>query len=150
MSYSNGTELVNNTHTAADYFVKFLEGFFTNRKELAKTKFYIFGESYAGHYIPAIAAAFLRSDALKLANFVGIAIGDGWTLPFDQVAYYGSYLYAAGIVDDYRRDLFRTEVSKSQSAILAKDYVTATYLFDDVSGGDDYDRVTGGMSPYNI
>lgn len=73
---------MNNTDSAAEYFVKFIQEFFTGKKEFAKNKFYIFGESYAGHYIPAITAALIKSDALKLTNFKGVAIGDGWTNPF--------------------------------------------------------------------
>ena len=56
-SYNNGTDKVNNSRTAADHFVIFLQNFFKNNPSfgLSQNPLYLAGESYAGHYIPAIA-----------------------------------------------------------------------------------------------
>jgi len=48
---------------------------------------YIFGESYAGHYIPSFTRALINS--IKPLNFKGIGIGNGLTKAVDQVSYYG-------------------------------------------------------------
>lgn len=48
---------------------------------MAKTRFYIFGVSYGGHYVPGLGAALLGSDLLKNINFEGIGVGNGWTDP---------------------------------------------------------------------
>ncbi len=69
---------------------------------------YITGESYAGHYIPAFAlklmdnVTFLNETKIVLE---GIAIGDGWTDPYDQVNHYDSYLYSVGVVSNRMRDV---------------------------------------------
>jgi hypothetical protein len=34
----------------------------------------------------------------------GIAIGDGWTDPYNQINFYDSYLYSVGIVSNKFRD----------------------------------------------
>lgn len=45
-----------------------------------RRRFYITGESYAGHYIPAIGHALLKQPIQGL-NFQGVAIGNGWVDP---------------------------------------------------------------------
>jgi len=50
----------------------------------SNTPLYIFGASYAGHYIPNIANAIITHNAQKGAVQIplkGIGIGDGWTDP---------------------------------------------------------------------
>ena len=60
----------------AENFYKFLLKFLTKYPEYNKRSLYITGESYAGHYIPAI-ADFLVSHADPTINFRGAAIGNG-------------------------------------------------------------------------
>ena len=62
---------------------------------------YLFGESFAGVYIPMLATAILASNdaggppvALK-----GIGIGDGWVDPELQQQTYGQFAYAHGLLD---------------------------------------------------
>jgi carboxypeptidase C (cathepsin A) len=61
------------------FMIKFLEKY----PKLQGKDFYITGESYAGHYIPAIAHyfQFLHKDDLKI-NFKGLAIGNGLVDPY--------------------------------------------------------------------
>lgn len=61
------------------------------------------GESYAGHYIPAIADYFTVLNAKplpkgdRILRIVGLAIGNGWSVP--RVQYnYGNYAYNIGII----------------------------------------------------
>jgi carboxypeptidase C (cathepsin A) len=49
--------------------------------KLKTNPLYIFGESYAGHYIPAFARIIFQDDKLNFINYKGIGIGDGWTGP---------------------------------------------------------------------
>jgi len=63
----------------------FLIGFLEKYPQLEDKDFYITGESYAGHYIPAIshALAFEYKDKVKL-NLKGLAIGNGLVNPLLQ------------------------------------------------------------------
>jgi serine carboxypeptidase-like clade 2 len=48
----------------------------------ARSDLYIAGESYAGHYVPTLAATILAGNALGPANTLnlkGILIGNAWT-----------------------------------------------------------------------
>jgi serine carboxypeptidase-like clade 2 len=91
-SYSNTSAdmRVGDAHTAKDmrtFLVRFLERY----PALASADMYISGESYAGHYVPTIAAAILDGNAgltpgePGYVNLKGIAIGNAWTDPgFDN------------------------------------------------------------------
>jgi cathepsin A (carboxypeptidase C) len=77
----------------------FLQIFLATYKKFAESKFVITGESYAGHYIPAIAHQIQENNnGLKSSNpkellhinLVSVAIGNGLTDPKIQYAYYGT------------------------------------------------------------
>jgi cathepsin A (carboxypeptidase C) len=69
----------------------FLQGFYEQFPQYQSTDFYIFGESYAGHYVPAIAHKIWQSnkDGQGLhIPMAGIAIGNGLTNPQEQYKWY--------------------------------------------------------------
>jgi len=82
------------TQVAGDFFT-FLTAFFNKYPQYVNSPFYITGESYGGHYVPAIASYILTKGGV---NLKGIAIGNGWTDPLIQAASYGPYLYANGLI----------------------------------------------------
>jgi len=68
--------------------IKFLEKF----PQLQGKDFYITGESYAGHYIPAISHNFLFKNKENLKfNFKGMAIGNGLVNPYLQYPEYNTF-----------------------------------------------------------
>ncbi|KAG6005766.1 hypothetical protein E4U21_007717 [Claviceps maximensis] len=80
----------NNTNTssaAAEDMYALLTLFFHQFPEYAKQDFFIAGESYAGHYIPAIAHEIL-SHKVRNINLKGLAIGNGLVDPLIQYSYY--------------------------------------------------------------
>jgi carboxypeptidase C (cathepsin A) len=78
---------VTNTEASAVFFAEFLAQFYTQYPKLKSNALYLFGESFAGHYIPAIGVKILASEKLKDVMFTGVGIGDGWTSPINQVPY---------------------------------------------------------------
>ena len=51
-------------------------------------------------------------------NLEGIAIGDGWTDPYNQINQYDSYLYSVGVVASKFRDTltwFQTQAIQNQA-----------------------------------
>nr|KYP68585.1 Serine carboxypeptidase-like 49 [Cajanus cajan] len=65
----------------------FLQEFFKTHPEFVKNDFYITGESYAGHYIPALAYRINQANKQNLGihiNLKGLAIGNGLTNPAIQ------------------------------------------------------------------
>nr|AFD28280.1 serine carboxypeptidase [Holotrichia oblita] len=71
---------------------EFLEKFIYLYPELRDRPFYIAGESYAGHYIPAVAYHLNKYPVQGLA-LTGIAIGNGWVDPIKQYPAYAEYAY---------------------------------------------------------
>jgi hypothetical protein len=57
--------------------------FFELYPQYSTQPFFIFGESYAGHYIPVLASYLLAQPALG-ARLKGVGIGDGWVDPTIQ------------------------------------------------------------------
>ncbi|QCE07900.1 serine carboxypeptidase-like [Vigna unguiculata] len=86
----------------------FLQAFFAEHPEYAENDFFITGESYAGHYIPAFAARVHRGNKAKEGihiNLKGFAIGNGLTDPAIQYKAYADYALDMGIIQktDYDR-----------------------------------------------
>lgn len=93
---------VKNEQEATAQLLKGLEHFFELYPDYANNELYIFGESFAGRYIPMLAQAILalNSDAQKtIINLRGIGIGDGWVAPLLQEATYGDYAYTHGLIN---------------------------------------------------
>lgn len=72
---------------ASDMYI-FLQIFYKTFPTLAKVPFHISGESYAGHYVPTVAAEIVRYNNQRLAPYFiiplkTIMIGDGFVSPMD-------------------------------------------------------------------
>ncbi|GMF56839.1 unnamed protein product [Phytophthora fragariaefolia] len=78
-----------NEDNVAENIYWFLQGFLARHPELQGREFFISGESYGGHYVPA-AAYFISKqnrqtpDGAILINLQGISIGNGCTNPAIQ------------------------------------------------------------------
>ncbi|KAI3751529.1 hypothetical protein L2E82_22617 [Cichorium intybus] len=87
----------------SDDLYDFLQAFFTEHPELVDNDFYITGESYAGHYIPAVAARVHQGNKNKEGihiNLKGFAIGNGLTDPAIQYKAYTDYALDMGIITE--------------------------------------------------
>jgi cathepsin A (carboxypeptidase C) len=74
----------------AEDFFTFLQGFVKAFPQYADRDFYLTGESYAGHYIPAMSAKIVRKGGLPL-KFKGIAIGNGLVSMYHQYPDYATF-----------------------------------------------------------
>jgi carboxypeptidase C (cathepsin A) len=93
-SYNRG-KLVTDTYEASLHFTNFLHNFLSEWNFL-ENPLYISGESYAGHYIPSF-ARFLMANVSLGINLRGVMIGDGYLDPVNQMNFYDSMTYTAGI-----------------------------------------------------
>lgn len=81
------THYARNERMVAENFYRFLIKFLATYPSLSGRDLYITGESYAGHYIPAIADFIVQHPDSNL-NLKGVAIGNGWVDPYDQYPAY--------------------------------------------------------------
>ena len=93
--FSEGDADSGEAEVAAD-MLGFLEAFFKALPQYNKN-FFIFGESYAGHYIPAIASllhSYNKKSSPPLAiDLKGVGIGNGLTAPSEQYKWYPLMAY---------------------------------------------------------
>ncbi|KAM7279636.1 hypothetical protein ACFE04_006770 [Oxalis oulophora] len=91
---SNDGQIPTDEVGVTDDLYEFIQEFFSKHKQFAKNDFYITGESFAGHYVPAFAERVRRGNKAKEGihiNLKGIAIGNGITDPAIQYAAYPDY-----------------------------------------------------------
>ncbi|CAF2126983.1 unnamed protein product [Brassica napus] len=95
----------------SDDLYDFLQAFFAEHPTLANKDFYITGESYAGHYIPAFAARVHKGNRanegvhVNLKAFLqGFAIGNGLTDPAIQYPAYPDYALEMGLITQAEHD----------------------------------------------
>jgi len=91
-SHSGIPSLSTNEEEVAENMAQFMIKFLEKYPQLEGKDFYITGESYAGHYIPAIAHnfEFKNKEALKM-NMKGVAIGNGLVDPYLQYPQYDTF-----------------------------------------------------------
>merc|ERR1712166_213356 len=90
VGFSSGLGTHNEAGVASNMYT-FLQGFYEKFPQYQKTPFYIFGESYAGHYVPAISHKIWENNKASEGIHVplaGIAIGNGLTNPEEQYKWY--------------------------------------------------------------
>uniref|UniRef100_A0A7S0C631 Carboxypeptidase n=1 Tax=Proboscia inermis TaxID=420281 RepID=A0A7S0C631_9STRA len=98
VGYSYGAKNDNNEEMVGEDAYYFLQSFIQTHPEYASNPLFIVGESYGGHYAPAIAHhIFLgnqeldnndSSSTVKQLNLAGVAVGNGMTEPNIQFKYH--------------------------------------------------------------
>jgi carboxypeptidase C (cathepsin A) len=89
----------------ADDVLDFLLEFLDAKPHLAASPFFVTGESYAGHYIPAVAARIAEHNASEARTTApialrGLAIGNGLTEPAIQYGAYADFARDAGLISN--------------------------------------------------
>ena len=70
---------------------------------------FLFGESYAGHWVPALGALILKENAQIAVTgnlylpLAGAGIGDAWTDPINQIVGNADFAYAVGLINEEQR-----------------------------------------------
>ena len=128
--------------------VQFMNAWIDAHPEYRSRDLFVFGESYGGHYVPAVAAALHAAhgkDEAPFVNLQGVAIGNGLTNPYIQYAYYpqmaNSNTY--GIQSVSNETLAEMELAVEPCLDLIKacaptDADVNTVLIDDMACGEAY------------
>lgn len=97
-------DLVTDEDEVAKGLHNFLLQFVKENPEFEGREFFITGESYAGHYIPAISYELVTKGSDLNLDFKGAAIGNGWVDPYHQYPAYADYAHENHLIND---DTFR-------------------------------------------
>eukprot|EP01089_Gocevia_fonbrunei_P001131 TRINITY_DN1106_c0_g1_i4.p1 TRINITY_DN1106_c0_g1~~TRINITY_DN1106_c0_g1_i4.p1 ORF type:complete len:345 (+),score=89.25 TRINITY_DN1106_c0_g1_i4:146-1036(+) len=106
----------------------FLQGFLDRFPQYRHLPFFITGESFAGHYIPATAAHIIHQNEHTnepKINLKAIAIGDGLIDPLATAQSWGPYAYANGLINFDQYKQVQALVPQCQEDINEKKYDAA-------------------------
>jgi cathepsin A (carboxypeptidase C) len=85
----------NETEVGNDLY-KFMEAFYKQNPKFMNNDFFVYGESYGGHYAPATAHRIWQGNQAKEGPIIplkGLSIGNGMTMPSIQFQYYSHLSY---------------------------------------------------------
>lgn len=102
--------------------MKFLEKF----PQLQGKDLYITGESYAGHYIPAIAHNFVFKHKADLKiNFKGVAIGNGLVSAYQQYPEYATFAFENKLIGKTEEEALSAIFKLCQQLIITTPWIVA-------------------------
>jgi vitellogenic carboxypeptidase-like protein len=124
----------------AAHMEAFLINFYEVYPSLKSQDFYIFGESYAGHYIPAVTSTLILNYshnnirvsgnlASHFLKILGVGIGNGWTDPISHMSGYSQYVFSVGLADFKFIDYLQSIQSQFNAYVSQGNFVDATNLF---------------------
>ncbi|XP_051134283.1 serine carboxypeptidase-like [Andrographis paniculata] len=117
---SDDDDIRHNEEGVSNDLYDFLQAFFKEHPQYAKNDFYITGESYAGHYIPAFAGRVHQGNKNKEGlhiNLKGFAIGNGLTNPEIQYKAYTDYALDMKLITKSDYNSINKTVSDCEQAI---------------------------------
>jgi carboxypeptidase C (cathepsin A) len=90
----------------SENFYRFLIKFYAKYPAFKGRDLYITGESYAGHYIPAI-GEFILNNTDEDIVLKGVAIGNGWVAPYDQYPAYAEFAYENKLISSLEYYIYK-------------------------------------------
>lgn len=123
VGFSYGDENDSNEEMISEDAYYFLLAFFESNPEYSQNPLTIVGESYGGHYAPAVAHKVWtknKTSDIKI-NLAGLAIGNGLTNPYEQYKYYPEMAvnnsHGIKVISDDVYDAMTSAVPKCQALI---------------------------------
>jgi hypothetical protein len=108
VGFSRGSPPPQNEDDLSGDFAAFLTNFYHVFPEYQSSDLFLFGESYAGMYVPSIARRLVLDSLSRHAPMKfpvkGIALGNGWVDAATQGPAAVDYAYWHGMMDSYTRD----------------------------------------------
>jgi vitellogenic carboxypeptidase-like protein len=102
---------------------------------------FVTGESYAGHYVPAISYKIHKmnqNNPTIFINLKGLAIGDGWIDPVNMVPAYPDLIFNIGMADEREKRVLQEYSDRTVEAILDQNWQEAFEVWDEMINGDIY------------
>lgn len=120
------THFARNEKMVAENFYRFLLKFYRKFPQFKQRPLYITGESYAGHYIPAIADFIVQNpdEDIKLS---GVAIGNGWVSPYDQYPAYAEFSKENNLIGNIQYYALKAAMKVCQGLIKLGVWPVALY-----------------------
>jgi cathepsin A (carboxypeptidase C) len=162
VGYSYSTSKKDEDHNEGDVsedMYNFLQEFFKAHGEYLPNEFYVFGESYGGHYVPAISSRIYEGNQKKEGvhiNLQGLGIGNGLTNPVVQYQYYpemamnNSYGIKTVSEEDYAKMVEKVPRCKKMAEACQADQDLCVPADDYCNLAETQPYYKTGLNPYNI
>ncbi|KAK3235151.1 hypothetical protein CYMTET_54635 [Cymbomonas tetramitiformis] len=158
-SYGDASDYDHNEKEVADDMFHFMQAWYGAHQEFLSNKFFVFGESYGGHYVPNVANRIFQGNQAKEGthvNLAGFAVGNGLTDPEIQYAYYAEMAnnntYGIKAVSDSVYEKMVKAQDGCINKIKACQKLTIACTFAQASCNNDvvapYEKT--GLNPYDI
>jgi cathepsin A (carboxypeptidase C) len=144
-----------NEKMIAEDMYHFLHEFNAANNNILNTReFFVFGESYGGHYAPATAHRI--QDSL---NLVGLGVGNGLTDPVTQYQYYGQMAYNQSLAEIGHPSVTLDQYRAMESAVpgcialikkCAEDTTTCPEAQSACNNAEMSPYYNNGLNPYDI
>ncbi|KAL9644200.1 hypothetical protein ABK040_005661 [Willaertia magna] len=144
--FLNGTGYVTDEELMADELYNCLLQFFAQYSQYATNPFFVFGESYAGKYVPSISYK-IANEGFKI-NLQGFGVGDGLTHSEVQMAAYDEYAYSTGLIDEAQRKVIQNLQNQVVTLIQQKRFYEATSTWDKINSA--LAQYSGNVNVYDI
>ena len=132
-SYTTDNKYDHTEKVISEQLVHVLEGFFSLHNEYANNPFYVFGESYAGKYVPWLAKTILSQGLIDKSilynsslHINGIGLGDGWVSPVLQTPTNHQYLYKMNRISLAEKEASDIFVGKYLDLLMQNEYIKAS------------------------
>ncbi|KAK6936100.1 Peptidase S10, serine carboxypeptidase [Dillenia turbinata] len=112
-------DIRNNEEQVGNDLYDFIQAFFAAHPQYVKNDFYITGESYAGHYVPAFASRIHQGNKESQGihiNLKGLGIGNGLTHPGIQYKAYPDYALQMKLIEQSDYDEIKKSVPACEEA----------------------------------
>jgi len=129
----------------------FFNAFFKFYPQYQGLDFFLSGESYGGHYVPAISAYIVsqQSSGSKVVNFKGASIGNGWVAPIIQFGAYAPFALANNLITSYVDQQMNSTYQQCYQSLESGKYGTG--VFDTCESIMNYVlQANPGLNYYNI
>ncbi|KAF4346613.1 hypothetical protein G4B88_003879 [Cannabis sativa] len=160
---SDDTDIRHDEDGVSNDLYDFLQAFFAEHPQYVENEFYITGESYAGHYIPAFASRVHKGNKAKEGihiNFKGFAIGNGLTNPEIQYKAYTDYALDMKLITKASYNKINKMLPACEQAIKTcgtdggdacmSSYVTCNNIFNSIMDVVDGINVLTSMQYYDV
>jgi cathepsin A (carboxypeptidase C) len=159
VGFSYGAKVDHNETMVAEDMYHFVLNFLAAHPEYSKLELFIFGESFGGHYAPAVANRIFRGNQHQEGphvNLAGVGVGNGLTDPVVQYQYYpqmannNSYGIKTVSEETYQKMVDHLPACKllGQACQLSVDACEAAYTYCNLFETTPF--YSTGLNPYDI
>lgn len=135
-SYTTGTYCEDTRECVARNLFELLQQFYAAFPETLKQDLYVTGESYAGHYVPAIAAYMAERSTESPMPLKGVAIGDGWVDPVNMIGAYPEMMFGQGLISTQEKKVIQEYCDQTLAHIKSGNMYEAFNVWDQMLNGD--------------